>query len=288
MKLLNTILILWVSMQCLANGATIHPLDNMPILGNSSEIRYGHSLPVEQRDKEFRKFLSMSVQIKTSGGAGSGSIIYYDNKNKLAYVASCGHLWNNGVVNAEEAEKKNIKCKIITWYKNSKKLDKPEEFEGKLLFYSYTNEVDTSLVVFSPDWIPSYLPIAPANYKYGIGSSVHSLGCDGAKEVAHYEVSIIDVNGDVVTERNSPRPGRSGGGLFDENFYIGTCWGTEFIDGSGRGFFTPIKDIHNFWGKQGSYGFLLRVKNAVPGSLIPIRDRNSRQQLYKEEYILVP
>jgi hypothetical protein len=288
MKLLKTILALWVSMQCLAYGEQIHPLDNMRILGNSNEIRYGHSLPVEQRGIEFRKFLSMSVQVKTAGGAGSGSIIYYDKRNNLAYVASCGHLWTNGVVNSEEAARKNVKCKIITWYKNSKKLESPEEFEGKLLFYSYTNEVDTSLVVFSPDWIPSYLPIAPVDYEYSIGLKAHSLGCDGAKEVAHYEVTIVDVNGDVVTKRNSPRPGRSGGGLFNENLYIGTCWGTEFIDGSGRGFFTPVKDIHNFWGKQKGYDFLLKVKSPVLGRLIPIKDRNSKVQSYQEDYILAP
>ena len=264
------------------------PLDNMPIM-ERLPIEYRGAIPIEQREEEFRRFLAASVKIQANDGIGSGSIIYYDKEKNLAYVASCGHLWNKGVLSEKDAKIKNVKCKIIVWYKNDIKLDKPESFDASLLFYSYTDLIDTSLLVFSPDWTPKYFPIAPENYKYKIGSMAHSCGCDGAREVAHYEVEILEENDDLVTSRNSPRPGRSGGGLFDENFYIGTCWGTERIDGSGRGFFTPIKDIHSFWGKQKTYSFLLEQKTeSLLGRLIPIVDKRSKQKNYDQNYILIP
>lgn len=265
-----------------------HPLDGMLILKKLPEERYGANAPIEQREEEFSKFLSVSVKVQVSGGSGSGSIIYYDAKKNLAYVASCGHLWSPGVVSAEDAEKKDNKCKIIVWYKNNKKLKEPEQFDAKMVFYCYNNDIDTSLLVFSPDWEPFYFPIAPIDYKYKINSLAHSCGCDGGREVAHYEVNILELNDDLVTTKNSPRPGRSGGGLFDENFYIGTCWGTEHVDGSGNGYFTPIKDIHRFWGKQKDYSFLLLIGTNVKGKLIPIVDKVHPQGTYNQDYILSP
>jgi hypothetical protein len=265
-----------------------HPLDNMPIMKELPRDYHGSS-PHEQRDAKFRVFLSASVKIQVGNGSGSGTIIYYDEKNNLAYVASCGHLWNKGSMSEEQAKAKNVRCEIVTWYKNQVKLEKPESFEAKMLFYSYTDDIDTSLLVFSPDWKPTYFPIAPVDYEYKFGSIAHSCGCDGGKEVAHYEVKLLELNGDLVTIENSPRPGRSGGGLLDEEMYIGTCWGTEYIDGSGMGFFTPIKDIHHFWGKQKSYNFLLNKKpNNIKGKLIPIFDRKSNKRSYDQNYILVP
>jgi hypothetical protein len=264
-----------------------HSLDNMPVLEALPKGMYGTNTPIEQRGIEFRKFLSASVKIQVSEGAGSGSIIYYDKENNKAYVASCGHLWKSGILSAEQAKDKKIKCKVIVWYKNEVKLQKPESFDAELIFYSYTNETDTSLVTFSPDWHPKYIPLAPADYKYKIGSTAHSCGCDGGKEVAHYEVKLTDINEDVVTIKNSPRPGRSGGGLFDENSYIGTCWGTEFVDGSGTGYFTPIKEIHSFWGKQNGYKFLLSKHLGFKARALPIVNKNSKEEV-TQDYILAP
>jgi hypothetical protein len=291
MKALKIILLLFASMQTIVSAkesSMTHPLDNMPILEQLPKRNYGTSPPVEQRGVEFRRFLSTSVKIQVQGGSGSGTIIYYDEEKNLAYVASCGHLWNNGVVSAEDAKKKNIKCKIVVWYKNDKKLEKTEQFDAKLLFYSHTNEIDTSLLVFSPNWKPEYLSIAPINYKYKFNSTAHSCGCDGGSEVAHYEVKLLELNDDIVTIKNSPRPGRSGGGLFDENFYIGTCWGTQYVDGSGNGYFTPIKDIHSFWSKQKGYEFLLTGRMNLKAKLIPVVNKNEPNVQYTQDYILAP
>lgn len=270
------------------NAETIHPLDGMRILEKLPKNEYGSYEPIEQRGIEYRKYLSASVKIKVKNGCGSGTIIYYDEEKNLAYVASCGHLWNKGVLNLND-KKIDRDCEIVTWYKNKDKLKEPLSFNGKVLFYSYTDTVDTSLIVFSPiDWKPNYFSLAPINYKYKIGSEAHSCGCDGGNEVAHYSVKILGLNDDLVTIKNSPRPGRSGGGLIDDNeLYIGTCWGTQYIDGSGKGYFTPIKDIHEFWSKQKQYNFLLS-KKTILGKKIPIKDKSSNEKRYSPSYILAP
>lgn len=268
----------------------IDPLDKMPILRKPVSSKHG-AAPIEQRGPEFRKFLAASVRIDIPGGAGSGTIIYYDSQNNKAYVASCGHLFNRGIMSEEEAKRKKLKVKVVAYYQNDVKLDKPKSYDADVCFYSYVSGQDTSLISFTPDWVPEYFPIAPKTFAYEKGKHYHSLGCDGAKEVAHYDIEVIGISGnDLVTYKNSPRPGRSGGGLMDdEGYYIATCWGTEFKDGSGRGFFTPLSVIHNFWGQQGSYKFLLDQK---PGSSlakkIPVLDRNNPAKKYGPDYILFP
>lgn len=271
--------------------AEIDPLDKMPILEpDPIGIRVGEA-PIEQRGIEFRQFLSASVKISVNGASGSGTIVYYDKAKNLAYVASCGHMWSSGVVSAEDAKKKNITCKVITWYHNEQKLDKPRTYNANVMFYSYVSGVDTSLITFTPDWEPNYFPVAPVNYEYVKGQHVHSLGCDGGSEVAHYDIEIIGLfDNDLVTYRNSPRPGRSGGGLMDDNgYYIGTCWGTQYRDGSGRGYFTPLSAIHGFWSKQKGYEFLLKIQPlGSEAKKIPIVDRTQDQGSYKPDYILLP
>lgn len=273
-----------------AQFAEIDPLDNMPIMEKSHGFAAGDP-PVEQRGPEFRKFLAASVKIGVNGASGSGTIVYYDPIKNLAYVASCGHMWKQGTMSVEQGKTKNITCKVIVWYHNEKKLDSTKSYDAKVVFYSYIDGQDTSLVTFTPDWVPDYFPIAPVNYEYKGGTHAHSLGCDAGKEVAHYDVEMMGImNNDLVTFRNSPRPGRSGGGLMnDEGYYIGTCWGTQFKDGSGKGFFTPLSAIHRYWSKQAGYEFLLNQK---PGGglarQIPVKDRNDQQGDYKPDYILLP
>ena len=182
--------------------------------GRNDFSNFSTAFPIEQRGEEYRKFLSASVKILAldssgnSSSSGSGTIIYYDHSKKLAYVASCGHLWNKGTLSSNH--EKNIKCKIIIWYQNDKKLEKSKSYDAKLIFYSYLEGQDTSLLTFTPDWEPNYFPIAPLNYEYKIGSHAHSIGSDKSLEAAHYDVEIVGKNGsDLVTRNNSPRPGRS-------------------------------------------------------------------------------
>lgn len=282
--------VLMFNVAAVAGPAYIDPLDRMPIL---EKIPAGISLaeaPVEQRGIEFRKFLAASVKIGVNGASGSGTIVYYDSEKNLAYVASCGHMWNKGTMSVEEGRRKKVKCKVIAYYHNETKLSSPQTYDADVIFYSFIDGQDTSLVTFTPDWKPEYYPIAPVDYKYQFGTIAHSLGCDGGNEVAHYEVELLALQGDLVTRRNGPRPGRSGGGLMDDNgYYIGTCWGTQYRDGSGQGYFTPLSAIHRYWSQQAGYDFLLKQK---PGGglarKIPIIDRSGSQGKYDAEYILLP
>lgn len=267
------------------------PLDNMPILEKTPDIaNFVGASPIEQRGPEFRKFLAASLKINVSGASGSGTIIYYDTTKNLAYVATCGHLWSPGVMNVEEGKSKNLKCKVTTWYHNEKKLDQTKTYDAKVIFYSYIRGADTALITFNPDWKPDYFPIAPANYVYKQGNHAHSLGCDGGSEVAHYDIQMIGIQGnDLVTQFNSPRPGRSGGGLMDDQgYYIGTCWGTQYRDGSGLGFFTPLSIIHEFWSRQNGYQFLLNVSPSFFAKQLPIVDKTGQNKQYSPEYILIP
>lgn len=285
-------LLMFLSQNCL--GITkLSPI--LPIFNDSDPLLVGFHK--EQRDAQFRNFLSASVKIEIEKGSGSGTIIYYDPYKNLAYVASCGHLWPEGIVNEQDAKSRMIKCKIIAFYHNNKKLSSPKEYNATVVFYSFIRGQDTSLLTFTPDWEPDYFPIAPTSYEYFKSQKLHSMGCDQGTEVAHYEVEVKSLgypmyhsSPSLITVKNSPRPGRSGGGLITDNgYYVGTCWGTEFKNGSGEGFFTPLNAIHTFWLQQKSYRFLLnRKKNEFVALKLPIVDRNTRQKKYAKNYILVP
>jgi hypothetical protein len=268
----------------------IDSFDNMPILERDN-FGNDNSPPVPKRGPEFRRYLAPSVKIAVNGASGSGTIIHYDKVKNIAYVATCGHLWTQGVMNADEGKKRNIKCKVITWYHNDLKLDSPKSYESTVIFYSYINGQDTGLITFNPDWEPNYFRLGSKNYNYIAGQYAHSVGCDAGTEVAHYEIKMLGIEGaDLVSEQNSPRPGRSGGGLMDDNgYYIGTCWGTQYRDGTGKGYFTPLSVIHKFWSKQAGYNFLLEQKQIIGNAKqIKINDRSGSKEEFRPEYILLP
>lgn len=255
----------------------------------ANQIIYNATTPIPQRDKKFIDFLSVSVQIRVSGSMGSGSIIYYDKEKNLAYVASCGHLWSPGTMSSNSGQK--LTCTIVAFYHNDKKLKHAKRYSGNVKFYTYIHGVqDTSLITFTPDWEPEYFPIAPLDYQYQRNEHVHSLGCDGGSEVANYDVVIQGISGrHVITQTNSPRGGRSGGGLFDDQYYIGTCWGNGSTNYDGEGIFTSLNTIHQFWTQQG-YDFLLNIPPScfIAVKKIPIIDRSGSGKKYSKEYILIP
>lgn len=147
-----------------------------------------------------------------------------------------------------------------------------------------------SLLRFKPDWEPNYLPIASEEFKYTQNMRLHSVGCDSGNEVAHYDVEVVGLRDgswpDLVTTRNSPRPGRSGGGLSTEDYFVGVCWGTSSYDGSGNGYFTPLKTVREY-NKMNGYDWLNEVGYSLARQ-IPIRDRNNPQHEYPNDYIPIP
>lgn len=262
----------------------------MPIVRDTDPKTIGlfWGRPQEDRSSEYFKYLASSVKISVRGGSGSGTITYYDPTTKEAYVTSCGHLWSGTRV-ADELKSNPISCQVTIWYQNQTKLPTPQEYPAQVLFWSNKRGYDSSLIKFKPDWIPEFYPIAPIDYQIVPGSHYNSCGCDGGREVARYDVEIVGYrDNDLITTKNSPRPGRSGGGLLSEDgYYIATCWGTSDTSGEGGiGYFTPLKSIHQVYGNNG-YGWLCNIQQILARK-IPIIDQNNPQQKYPNDYVPIP
>ena len=239
--------------------------------------------PFEQRDERFREFLSASVRITVNGASGSGTVCFYDSEDNWAYVISCGHLWQ-GNKSYNRLEKKQ-KARITTWYHNNVKLSEPKTYDAEILFWSNVRGYDCSCLRFQPDWTPNYFPIAELTHKFNKGEKLNSLGCDGGKEVARYEVEFVEMRGlDIITTKNSPRPGRSGGGLLIDSKYVGICWGTsDTVSGNGIGYFTPLNSIYEVF-KNNDHEWLAKlvVKNFI------IKDWANPNNKYDSNYIPMP
>lgn len=262
----------------------------MPIVQDSDPIKVSNenSAPNPERGKEFRKFLSASLKINVTGASGSGTIVFYDKKTKYAYVMSCGHLWS-GSRTSEQLKINPKTCKVTTWYHNDTKLSSPKSYTADILFWSNDRGYDVSLLRFKPgDWIPNYFPIAPLNFPIKKGEIFNSCGCDGGSEVARYKVRMREYRGlDLITDLNSPRPGRSGGGLMNDNLYLGVCWGTSDVrSGNGIGYFTPLKSIYKKMNENG-YQWLLKIQPSK-GRLLPIFDPDNPDQSYPKNYLPIP
>lgn len=244
--------------------------------------------PIEQRGVEYRKWLAKGVRILAQNTTGSGTIIYYDKNTGWAYVQSCGHLWRGNM----SARGKSKTAQVVTWYHNNVKLNRRRTYTAEVLMHSNHSNPDISLLRFKPDWIPEFFPIAPHNYVVQMGVRAHSIGCDGGREIAHYDVKIVRYDRgswtDLVTIDNSPRSGRSGGGLIsNDGYYIGICWGTSHKDGSGNGYFTPLSDIHKIMKREG-FEWLLNISTTSLVKELPIIDRNNPQKIYSKNYIAIP
>lgn len=269
-------------------GPETHSIDRMPLVLDDPFATSTHGgLPDEQRGPEVRQWLMTGLKIQVSGASGSGTIVYYNPEDKWAYVQSCGHLWN-GNMSGPQGLAARKKCKVETWYQNDNKLSSTKTYDAEVLFYSNTDGADCSLIRFQPDWEPEYAPIGAQDFVFTQGMVLHSVGCDGGREIAHYLVEVVGMRkDDLVTTRNSPRPGRSGGGLIsDEGYYVGICWGTTSFTGDGNGFFTPLATIRRL-NEQNGYGWLNDAGTSI-ARRIPIKDRNNPQAKYPKDYIPLP
>ena len=271
----------------------------MPLIINDPFLALAEgSVPQPNRGPEFQQWLEPGVRLGFSNSGGSGTIVHYDEKTNQAYVQSCGHFFN-GDMSAEEGKSRDVPVRIEVFYKNGEKLETPQAYTGKVLWYHNNKNgmdicQDVSLMVFEPDFVPDVFPIAPEGTTLKKGQELNSIGCDGLTPVAHYLVEVLGENGgqwpSLVTTKNSPRPGRSGGGLInDQKQFVAICWGTSKYDGTGNGYFTPLKTIRHFNEIEG-YGWLNDVKKNDSSLLrtMPIIDRNNRQQQYSPDYVPSP
>lgn len=273
-------LVIFLGLFCCDQSYSDQP--SYPILKESTTLVNLNLL--EQRDEKYVKFLSASVRISVKGSSGSGTICYFDEDSNWAYIVSCGHLWDGDKKYTPES---NEKARITVWYHNNKKLEEPKNYEADVLFWSNARGYDSSLIRFKPDWTPNYFPIANS-FKEIKGEKLNSLGCDGGKEVARYEVVFFENNPpDIITKLNSPRPGRSGGGLLtDEGNLVGICWGTsDTVSGNGIGYFTPISSIRKVF-KENKHEWLIGIGQEL--DKIQIYDWNSPKTKYDKGFIPRP
>lgn len=265
-----------------ASTALGQPPPSLPVY-RGGQLKSECSLK-EERDERYQDLLMVSVKVSVQGSAGSGTICHYDPVSGLAYVVSCGHLWS-GDRNYEPLNP--LRAKIIVWYHDGARLERPASYDAEALFWSNSRGRDVSLLSFRPDWTPRCARVAPVAFLEP-GTRLNSMGCDGGKEVARYEVVVGKGNGtDIVTRLNSPRPGRSGGGLLtDEGLIVGVCWGTsDTTSGDGTGFFTPLASCREVFGRNG-FGWLLDSPSEA--RCIPIVDMDIPARKPEAHYLPLP
>lgn len=263
----------------------------LPIVQEKNPLltRINTGPPIDHTGADYSKWLQAACGVAVSKGVGAGTLCYYDVNKNLAYVASCGHLWKGTM----RANQQDIRAKVVFWYCNKKKLQKPKTYPAKVIFYSNDIGYDCSLLVFKPDWIPQlYFPIATSK-RFTKGEKLHSTGWD-TNEIADYIVEYVGTfpgpqgAPDFVTKYNSPRPGRSGGGLIDQDGYItGICKATSDNRGTGVGYFTPLNALRAIYNREG-YGFLLNKSRPDAAKRIPILDHNKPDKRYRDDYIIYP
>lgn len=260
-----------------------HSLDNMPLV--PSTIEHGSAEPTPKRDENVRFYLKSSVRVVNGNIRGSATICYYDSNTKTAYLVSCGHLFK-GQSKAPGGQK--MTCFIDVFYKNNQKLDKPQQFQAEVICYD--NEQDISFMKFKPDWeIDDYFPIAPLDYPIKVGDIYESTGCDHATEVAAYTVEIsrgLTSGRDLVSVRNSPRPGRSGGALLSpDGYYLAIVWGTSDYSGTGEGYYVPLRRLYPYALKYQETSFLLNVGKTDLIQQIPIVDVSGQSRTFPKNFV---
>jgi hypothetical protein len=242
--------------------------------------------PIEIRDQSVYRWLSCECRIENPSAHcyGSGTLCYYDRSKNIGYIITCAHLFNGG--------EKTVQ--IDFWHKNGQKLPDKQRFTADVI--GYDSREDVAFLKFTPDWVPNeWFPIAPINTNVEKGQHLWSAGCDGAREVAAYNVKAVGMEGSgsetfLITRENSPRHGRSGGGLMnDDGWYVGICVrSSDAVHGTGTGLFVPLSRIYPV-AKKFNVEFLLTCGKACNQiQVIPIVDRVEPQGQYPKDYIPVP
>ena len=264
------------------NAEEIKPVSSLPFVA-TTVFRPGW----EERGPEFAKWLSTSVRI----GGGSGTMVYYDDNGRYVYVLSCGHLFNDGRRSAADYKRRPQTIRIEVFYHNQTKLPKVKVYDAQVLCHVWGDKgssvFDVSLMRFKADWSdPICTPIAPLSFVYKENAWLHSVGCDGRSETAHYLVQCRGEQYDgnvteMVSVGNSPRGGRSGGGLMSNGGeLIGIC----SRGGMDHGYWSSLRQIHRFLKEEG-FGFVLESQLA---RTLLVVDRNNVQGKYFRTYIPIP
>lgn len=228
--------------------------------------------PHPLRGSDVSDFIAPGCRLKYNGYGGSGTLIYYDKIRREAWVLSCGHLFTRmggRQFSSRDAITYPLNCQLECFYENSLPLSLPKTYSASICFYRYTKTSDLSLVKFSPEGEPDYFRIAPLDRDEP--DVIWSVGCDHLGDIACYEVEHWDDSDNMlVTRWNSPRPGRSGGGLIGDNMsLVGVCCRTSDVSGTGVGYFATLQQIHDALNEEG-FGWLLSVPESHKYRQMPL------------------
>ncbi len=236
-------------------------------------------VPIAKREEKYISYLEPSVRLRRESGGqryifGSGTVVFADDK--YAWIISCGHIF----------ESKDDKIQVEVFYKEGKKLERPKLYNSLVLCVDIQNDI--SFVKIQPNYRMPCFSIAPVDYKINPKDKLESAGCDHAKEVATYTVVVYSVDKNYITTYiNSPRPGRSGGGLIKDEMFVGICTHTSNFEQNGQfipgyGWYVSLPRIHAF-AKNNKLEFLL-----VDKPVLKIFDRSGRLLKESKNYIPVP
>jgi hypothetical protein len=169
--------------------------------------------------------------------ASSGTVfkVIPNDKGYTSYILSTGHM------------KKREEPEIEFFFMDGEKLEKSLKVKGNILFLVENSEkgVDFSLIEVTTKGKPSFVPIAKKDAKKG--DKCLSVGCDNASKPKCYSCTILSLGKrDYILENDSPRAGRSGGGLFLNHEIVGVCWGAQIWGNKEvNGLFTRASVIRN-------------------------------------------
>lgn len=221
--------------------------------------------PLADRVAGAATYMEPTCQVVYKGMWGSGTVIRSDAIGGDVWVLSCGHIFTgvSGRMSAKECARVEPRCDLTFFYRGGVRLAKPERRPGTLVFYHCDGMDDVSLIrssAFGGGF--RSVGLAPPGYRLARGTRLHSPGCDGGGEVADYRSvywrGLRDAGGQAgyVTVENSPRPGRSGGGLMTrEPYLVGVCCRTSEIGGRGLGYFMTLDQVRSALRSEG-FGWL--------------------------------
>ena len=247
----------------------------------------------EERGPEWVRWLSTAVRVN----GASGTMCHYDRTQNWMYVITAGHLFDK-----MQYRLGRTTVRVDVFYWGTQKLARPRTYAAVLLGTVYEHDTenhhayDVALLRFHPDWAnPQYSPIAPKDFKLEFGRYYHSVGCDQVEpmtmsEPAHYldmywyDDPIGSGLTQVMTYKDYPRGGRSGGGVFTDDGQLVFICSRRHGEGPKGGSWTSLNQIYHFLNETG-YGF---VADDIPARRKQIVDLDHPGYAKPREFILVP
>jgi hypothetical protein len=169
--------------------------------------------------------------------ASSGTVfkVTPNDKGYTSYILSTGHM------------KKREDPQIEFFFMDGEKLEKPFIVKGNIIFLVENSfkGCDFSVIEVTTKNKPAFIPLAKKDAKEK--DKCLSIGCDLATVPKCYSCTVLNLGKhDYILENDSPKAGRSGGGLFLNHEIVGVCWGcATWGNKEVNGLFTRASVVRN-------------------------------------------